>query len=62
MDYHATQAGWVEFSPAALGLPFTGPFQMHDLITAATYTWDQYWNFVQLDPAGEPAHVLRLER
>ena len=61
MDYQNTQAGWVEFSPAALGLPFDGAFQMHDLITEARYRWDQYWNFVQLDPGAEPAHILRLE-
>jgi starch synthase (maltosyl-transferring) len=61
MDYHNTQGGWVEFSPAALGLPFTGPFQVHDVITETTYTWSDYWNFVQLDPGAEPAHVLRLE-
>jgi starch synthase (maltosyl-transferring) len=62
MDYHNTQAGMVEFSPAALGLPFEGPFVLHDLITDSSYTWHDYWNFVMLDPAAEPAHILRVER
>ena len=62
MDYHNTQAGMVEFSPAALGLPFDGPFSVRDLISDAQYSWDDYWNFVMLDPAAEPAHILRVER
>jgi starch synthase (maltosyl-transferring) len=61
MDFHNTQGGWIEFSPAALDVPFTGPFQVRDLITDTTYTWNGYWNFVQLDPGAEPAHVLRFE-
>lgn len=62
MDYHATQAGWVEFSPAAVGLPRVTPFTVRDLLTDIAYSWDGFWNFVELDPAKSPVHLFRLER
>ncbi len=44
-----------------LGLdPYT-PYEMHDLITGATYTWHGASNYVRLDPYDEPAHVFRIE-
>ncbi len=61
MDYHAPQAGWVEFSPAAIGLSREAPFTVRDLLTDTAYRWDGYWNFVRLDPAGVPVHLFRLE-
>jgi starch synthase (maltosyl-transferring) len=62
MDYHATQSGWVEFSPAAVGLPHATPFTVRDLLTDVAYHWDGYWNFVQLVPQQSPVHLFRLER
>ena len=74
MDYHATQAGMVEFSPAAVGLPAyptaqpTGqpqsvaPFVVRDLLDQVTYTWRGYWNYVKLDPRTRPVHIFVLER
>jgi starch synthase (maltosyl-transferring) len=62
MDYQATQSGWVEFSPAAVGLPHAVPFTVRDLLTDSSYSWDGFWNFVRLDPARSPVHLFRLER
>jgi starch synthase (maltosyl-transferring) len=61
MSYHATQAGWVEFSPAAVGLPHSTPFTVRDLLTDVAYEWDAFWNFVELDPRRSPVHLFRLE-
>ncbi|MDA3951989.1 MAG: alpha-1,4-glucan--maltose-1-phosphate maltosyltransferase [Spirochaeta sp.] len=62
MDFHATQAGMVEFSPLAVGLPDQPPFVVRDLLDKATYTWRGYWNYVELDPRTRPVHIFVLER
>ncbi len=43
-----------------LGLEDVGPFEAYDLITDRSYIWHGADNYVRLDPAVEPAHVLRL--
>jgi starch synthase (maltosyl-transferring) len=61
MDYHHSQSGMVEFSPAALGLPHSFPFVVHDVLTDERFTWTDYWNYVELDPRARPAHLFRVE-
>jgi starch synthase (maltosyl-transferring) len=36
-------------------------YRVTDLLTGAAYTWGGS-NYVRLDPRGEPAHILRVER
>ncbi|MDF1504662.1 alpha-1,4-glucan--maltose-1-phosphate maltosyltransferase [Roseisolibacter sp. H3M3-2] len=36
------------------------PYEVEDLLTGARYTWRGSRNYVRLDPAHEPAHVLRV--
>ena len=62
MDNRKPQEGWVEFSPPAVGLAEEPPFWVHDLITNSRYQWNDYWNFVRLDPASYPVHIFRVER
>jgi starch synthase (maltosyl-transferring) len=62
LDPEHVQSGFVELDLAALGLEAGTPFQMHDLITDARFIWSGPRNFVQLDPARVPAHILRLRR
>ncbi len=62
MDYHARQGGWVEFSPPAVGLDGPLPFVVRDLLSGRSWTWSDYWNFIELDPQETPAHVFVLER
>ena len=38
------------------------PYQVHDLLGDARYTWHGARNFVQLNPQVVPAHILRLRR
>jgi starch synthase (maltosyl-transferring) len=45
--------------PADLGLP--GAFAVRDLVTGDVYRWGVGRNYVRLDPAVTPAHVLRVE-
>ena len=46
----------------ALGLPPDVAYPVTDLLTGTRFRWRGARNYVRLDPAQEPAHVLRLER
>ncbi len=61
LDYSHTQSGWCEFSPAAVGLPHRSPFTVEDLLDGERYEWKEYWNYVQLDPRHNPAHIFKLD-
>jgi starch synthase (maltosyl-transferring) len=43
-----------------LGLEHAGPYEAYDLLTDTSYIWRGPDNYVRLDPAWEPAHVLAL--
>ena len=43
-----------------LGLAADSAFSAHDELSGATYTWRGPANYVRLDPAVQPAHVLHL--
>jgi starch synthase (maltosyl-transferring) len=61
LDPRQRQAGWVNVpvQPRA-GNP---PYQVEDLLNDARYTWrTDAWNYVELDPAVTPAHILRVPR
>ncbi|HJU67996.1 MAG TPA: alpha-1,4-glucan--maltose-1-phosphate maltosyltransferase [Gemmatimonadaceae bacterium] len=45
-----------------LGLSGDAVYPVTDLLTGAQFRWRGARNYVRLDPAQEPAHVLRLER
>lgn len=62
LDPQHAQSGWVQLPLEQLGLAPTDAFYMHDLLSDTRYTWSGEWNFVRLDPAELPVHVLRLER
>jgi starch synthase (maltosyl-transferring) len=46
----------------ALALPPDAPYAVVDLLTGSRFRWRGARNYVRLDPAQEPAHLLRLER
>jgi starch synthase (maltosyl-transferring) len=55
--HHCT--AWVP--PNLIGVKAGGRYDVHDLISGATYRWGER-NYVRLDPQVEPAHILRLEK
>jgi starch synthase (maltosyl-transferring) len=59
LDPHHAQAGWLELPLAELGLPESGSFQVHDLLSDARFFWSGPRNYVQLDPRDQPGHVFR---
>jgi len=62
VDPHNTQAGYVELDLAALHLDANRPFQVHELLSGARYTWHGARNYVQLNPHVVPAHIFRIRR
>jgi starch synthase (maltosyl-transferring) len=60
MDYSSTHSGFVGLDLAALGIDPERPFEVHDLLSDARYTWHGQWNYVELDPRVVPAHVFRI--
>jgi starch synthase (maltosyl-transferring) len=62
VDPHNTQAGYVELNLAELSLDANRPFQVHELLSGARYTWHGPRNYVKLDPNVVPAHIFRIRR
>jgi starch synthase (maltosyl-transferring) len=60
LDPSGPQEGHVRVPLEELGLPEGAACPVRDLLTGARYTWGDR-NYVRLDPAVEPAHVLRIE-
>ena len=58
-DPHHVRAGVVHLDLAELGVD-GGAFEVHDRLSDARYTWHGPDNYVELDPAVLPAHVLTL--
>jgi starch synthase (maltosyl-transferring) len=60
LDPHHRHSGYV--SVAGCGLETGGAYQVHDLLGDARFLWTGARNYVELDPAVAPAHVLRVRR
>jgi starch synthase (maltosyl-transferring) len=60
LDLHRPRNGWIELPLRTLGIRPDQPYQVHDLIGDARYTWQGPWNYVELDPNVVPAHVFRI--
>jgi len=62
LDPHAAHAATLQVPPDAIGVAAGQSYEVRDLVTGERYRWGER-NFVQLDPvAGEPVHLLRVER
>jgi len=60
LDPHNPQSGWVDLPLGDLGLPADRPYQVEDLLTGMKFSWSGPRNYVRLDPAALPAHILAL--
>jgi starch synthase (maltosyl-transferring) len=54
------QSGWLHLDLEDLGLEVGQPFEVHDLLTGARFTWQDSSNYVELNPAVVPAHVFSV--
>jgi starch synthase (maltosyl-transferring) len=61
VDPHATREGTISMDMPALGFDWHETFTAHDELSGQTFHWGQF-DFVRLDPAIEPAHVLTVRR
>jgi len=59
LDPHHARETMVHIDLAALGLPPQAGFDVTDEVTGATWRWGTD-NYVRLDPAHEPAHILTV--
>ncbi|HYR27435.1 MAG TPA: alpha-1,4-glucan--maltose-1-phosphate maltosyltransferase [Thermoanaerobaculia bacterium] len=62
LDPHNQHSGWIELDLDALRIEAGRPFQVHDLLSGARFTWHSGRNFVQLNPHVVPAHIFRIRR
>jgi starch synthase (maltosyl-transferring) len=60
LDPHNTQSGWVNVDTSEFKLAADQPYQVHDLLTDATYEWRGSRNFVLLNPSVLPAHIFSV--
>ncbi len=61
LDPQWPQSGFVDLDLGAIGLDDGARFVVHDLLDGSTYAWGGQHNFVLLDPARSPAHLLHVE-
>ena len=62
LDPHNPHAGWIDLDLDALRIDVSRPFQVHDLLSGARFTWHSGRNYVQLNPHIVPAHIFRIRR
>ncbi len=56
LDPYQEQEGWVQLPENLRRQALT----LHDLVSGATYHWQEEWNYVKLNPA-LPFHLLKIE-
>lgn len=61
LDPKKPQDAWLRLPLDKMGLPWNSKFEVRDLLSGQKFTWEEN-NWVRLDPAVNPAHVLRIER
>jgi starch synthase (maltosyl-transferring) len=61
LDPFAAHECMVRVPLEELGLPAGGRFVAHDLVSDQRWSWDAF-NYVRLDPAVEPAHIIHIDR
>lgn len=62
LDPFYTQSGWLYLPLKSLGIKPDQPYQLHDLLNDAQYTWSGEFNYVELNPQVTPAHIFWLKR
>jgi starch synthase (maltosyl-transferring) len=62
LDPHRKQNSFVYVPIESFGQMESDVYQVEDLLSGATYTWRGRRNYVELDPAIQPAHVFLVRR
>jgi starch synthase (maltosyl-transferring) len=61
-DPHHVQETMVHVPIHEMGIDDDEPYVVHDILSGTRYHWRGVRNYVRLDPADQPGHVLLLER
>jgi len=61
VDPYAARETTVRLDMPALGMDWHDSFTVHDELTDQTWHWSEH-NYVRLDPADQPAHILTVRR
>jgi starch synthase (maltosyl-transferring) len=61
LDPRNEQTAWLDLNLPALNLPWTGFFDVEDLLTNRRYHWKDQYNYIALPPA-TTAHIFRIIR
>ena len=61
LDPHAARATSLHLNMPAIGMDWQDSFVVTDELTGDSWTWGEH-NYVRLDPAVEPAHILTARR
>lgn len=61
LDLTNAQSGWTDLKMGELGLEPDAHFELHDILSGETYSWQGPHNYVLLDPGKMPAHILHLQ-
>ncbi len=62
LDPYHVQSGFVDLAVEELGIDADKPYQASDLLTGARYMWSGRRNYVELNPASVPGHILQIRR
>jgi starch synthase (maltosyl-transferring) len=62
LDPHHTQAGLVTLPLDELEIPADRGFEAEDLLTGERYLWHGPRNYVELNPARQSGHILKIHR
>lgn len=60
LDPEHAQSGFVQFPLLQFGLREGTAIYLHDKMNDSHYTWQREWNYVELDPHVQVAHVFEL--
>jgi starch synthase (maltosyl-transferring) len=56
------EAGWIDLNLAALGIAPDQEYEVRDVFAGGSFRWRGARNYVELDPAVTPGHVLEVRR
>jgi starch synthase (maltosyl-transferring) len=62
LDPHHTQSGFVNLPLYELAIPEDRGYEAEDLLTKERYLWRGPRNYVELNPARIPGHILKIHR
>ncbi|EOR94551.1 Alpha-amylase [Arcticibacter svalbardensis MN12-7] len=61
LDVFNLQGAHIKLPADHLGIKPGNQYRLKDLLSGSTYTWQDEWNYVQLNPYEMPAHIFKLE-